>query len=76
MKLKMIVVLSTTVAALVIIGTACSHSPKESAPASSQTIAYYSCPMHPSVKSDKPGACRICGMTLLPVYTNAPSTKP
>jgi hypothetical protein len=38
---------------------------------------YYTCPMHPSVKSDKPGNCQICGMTLQPVYdktagTNAP----
>ncbi|MDP2886405.1 MAG: efflux RND transporter periplasmic adaptor subunit [Ignavibacteria bacterium] len=25
----------------------------------------YTCPMHPSVHSDKPGACPICGMTLV-----------
>jgi hypothetical protein len=76
MKLKMIVALSAAVVALVIIGTACNHSPKESASASGQTVAYYTCPMHPSVKSDKPGACSICGMTLVPVYTNTPTAKP
>ena len=43
----------------------------------SHKILYYTCPMHPSVKSDKPGNCSICGMTLQPVYektegTNAP----
>jgi membrane fusion protein, copper/silver efflux system len=27
----------------------------------------YSCPMHPSYTSDKPGECPICGMTLEPV---------
>jgi len=26
---------------------------------------YYTCPMHPSVKKDGPGACPICGMTLV-----------
>jgi YHS domain-containing protein len=44
-------------------------------------ILYYTCPMHPSVKSDKPGSCPYCGMSLEPVYgsananatTNAPS---
>ncbi|MEI9961183.1 MAG: heavy metal-binding domain-containing protein [Limisphaerales bacterium] len=41
-------------------------------------ILYYTCPMHPSVKADKPGDCPICGMHLVPVYetgkgTNAPS---
>jgi hypothetical protein len=40
-------------------------------------ILTYTCPMHPSVKSDKPGNCPVCGMTLQPVYemtkgTNAP----
>ncbi len=25
----------------------------------------YRCPMHPQIKSDKPGKCPICGMTLV-----------
>jgi membrane fusion protein, copper/silver efflux system len=77
MKLKIIFVLFAVAAvALIIGGAACSHSSKESTLASGQSVAYYTCPMHPSVKSDKPGSCSICGMTLVPVYTNAPSAKP
>jgi YHS domain-containing protein len=75
MKLKTIVVLSVAAVALIIGGTACSHSPKESAPASGQTIAYYTCPMHPSVRSDKPGSCPVCGMELQPVYGNGIATN-
>jgi YHS domain-containing protein len=60
--------------AFIISVAACSHAPKESAPANGQTIAYYTCPMHPSVKSDIPGSCHICGMELVPVYTNLPSS--
>jgi len=26
----------------------------------------YTCPMHPFIRSDRPGACPICGMTLVP----------
>jgi RND family efflux transporter MFP subunit len=29
--------------------------------------AKYHCPMHPSVVSDRPGECPICGMTLVPI---------
>jgi len=30
-----------------------------------KTNEYYTCPMHPSVRSDKPGACPVCGMALV-----------
>lgn len=29
------------------------------------TTEYYTCPMHPSVISDRPGACPVCGMALV-----------
>jgi Cu(I)/Ag(I) efflux system membrane fusion protein len=31
-------------------------------------ILFYQSPMHPWIKSDKPGNCTICGMKLMPVY--------
>jgi hypothetical protein len=76
MKLKIIVVLSIITVAVAIVSVGCSKSSKESAPANSQTVAYYTCPMHPSIKSDTPGTCPLCGMGLQPVYTNAPVAKP
>lgn len=27
--------------------------------------SYYTCPMHPSVRKDRPGACPVCGMALV-----------
>jgi membrane fusion protein, copper/silver efflux system len=32
-----------------------------------ESIAYYTCPMHPEIKEDRPGSCPICGMDLTPV---------
>ena len=42
---------------------------------SSHKILYYACPMHPSVKSDQPGNCSICGMALQPVYGDNGNTN-
>lgn len=43
-------------------------------------ILYWTCGMHPSVKSDKPGNCPLCNMALIPVYKQkeepAPSVQP
>lgn len=33
--------------------------------------AAYTCPMHPSYRSDKPGSCPICSMKLVPVESGA-----
>jgi hypothetical protein len=43
--------------------------------AASPKILYYTCEMHPSVRSDKPGKCPECGMMLEPVYETAKDTN-
>jgi len=40
--------------------------PEAAAPAAGQAVVY-TCPMHPDVKSDKPGKCPKCGMALAPM---------
>ena len=66
--MKYIIILITGALALFI--TSCSHehdkkSTQQADSVSTQSLEYYTCPMHPSVISDKPGACPICGMTLV-----------
>jgi len=36
---------------------------------------YYTCPMHPSVRSDKPGACPVCNMELVKVESKNESKE-
>lgn len=59
------------IAVLAVFGGVLASFAQTNAPSTTQTILYYTCPMHPSVKSDKPGSCPICGMGLDPVYGEA-----
>jgi Cu(I)/Ag(I) efflux system membrane fusion protein len=43
--------------------------------AESHAHATYVCPMHPSITSDKPGECPICGMQLVPVSPSSGERK-
>src|SRR5271170_6248095 len=56
--------------------TACSRSAQETKAADSN-VAYYTCTMHPFVRSQDPkGKCPICGMDLVPVFkTSASATS-
>ncbi len=47
--------------------TACKEGDKKEAAANIQT---YTCSMHPQIVQDKPGACPICGMDLVPFDKN------
>ena len=59
-------------AALAIGGTWLAKSRLSPAPAASanneRKPLFYQSPMHPWIKSDKPGRCTICGMELVPIY--------
>jgi membrane fusion protein, copper/silver efflux system len=68
-------VLAYTLAFVLVAGlTGCGHKEQGgqaipgdtlSTPHKEEAADYYTCPMHPSVHSDKPGACPICGMALV-----------
>jgi len=44
-----------------------SHDVAENGKKATQGVTQYTCPMHPFIIKDKPGACPICGMSLVPV---------
>ena len=46
--------------------------PATRSPVTSHQTTKYHCAMHPSVVSDKPGNCPICGMKLVPIENDQP----
>ena len=50
---------------------------RQAAPAAASDVDYYTCTMHPSVRSQDPdGKCPICGMDLVPVMKAAAKAGP
>ncbi len=66
MKTKIIPSLLVVVAAAFWFGS-CPQTAAATPPATND-VDYYTCTMHPSVRSKTPGKCPICGMDLVPVY--------
>ncbi|HYO75101.1 MAG TPA: efflux RND transporter periplasmic adaptor subunit [Thermoanaerobaculia bacterium] len=68
--------LAFAIAAIALIAGACRKT-DTAVPAKQvqQAADVYLCPMHPTVKSDRPAACPICGMALVKQTPAAPATR-
>ncbi len=79
-KFLVLILAAGMVAAVVVSGPGCSRpggTPTAGEkPAAEKIIEYWTCAMHPSVRSDKPGKCPICGMDLIPVEKPAENPNP
>lgn len=48
------------------------HETQGVEPQSTEGLTAYTCPMHPEVRADRPGACPKCGMALTPTTMTRP----
>ena len=48
--------------------TSAVSQPTGTDPSHPRSVRFYQSPMHPWIRSDRPGRCTICGMELTPVY--------
>jgi RND family efflux transporter MFP subunit len=77
MKTKLLIPLAAALGVVGLFLSACSHEAEHH----DADVEYYTCSMHPSVKSQDPkGKCPVCGMNLIPgpkksAATNAPATN-
>ena len=63
--MKRIAILALALFALLPAGCKDKETPAEHAAEPQKAAEVYTCPMHPTVVSDKPGNCPICGMSLV-----------
>src|SRR5450755_986961 len=73
-QLSRLVVLSTSMLGIAIVSFADEPAPR-SATKTVVTVTDYTCPMHPSVHSSKPGQCPICHMQLRAISTTVPAPE-
>jgi hypothetical protein len=63
-----VIILALLIGAIMFISSDQRFSKRHSQAQAGKQIWY--CPMHPWIKSDKPGVCPICGMALVPGHTH------
>ena len=69
MKLRSLLLILTVAALSAFGGWKLAQHPSPGAASSGERkVLFYQSPMHPWIKSDKPGNCTICGMKLAPIY--------
>jgi Cu(I)/Ag(I) efflux system membrane fusion protein len=65
MKIKTIVLVGIIISLVGVAAFTACKSCDHSDSAAAEAEIYYTCPMHPSVISDSPGSCPVCGMRLV-----------
>src|SRR5688500_12593925 len=55
---------------------ACRRSAEHAAQGTATTATRFQCPMHPKYVAERPGACPICGMALVPMAPQGTGATP
>jgi RND family efflux transporter MFP subunit len=75
-KRRMMIAVLFVVAGAVAFAPGCNRNSAEKTGKPAAHAVVYHCPMHPSVTSDKPGDCPICGMKLVPMGEGEEAATP